>query len=527
MSRTTQRTASLSALRLIVAATGVLAWLWGMHKLLNQDEMFVLQTDSVHSLAEVLRIQLHYPISLDPIAYHALVHFCLRTFGAHAFALRLPSLLGYMLMQFCIFLFVRRAANATMSGEQAVYVANVAAVLPLGTATLFYAAEARPYGLLLGLYALAIFAWQSATRDAATRRWSLPVLAIAVALALNAHYFAILLLPVLYLAELVRTAERRRIDLPLLAALLLGTACIVFTLPFQKAARQFRTHYYNAGNVSGRAITQAYRSLFVDYTTASLRTQHYAAVLFVALAIVFLVALVMRWRTLALPRAEAVLLLTLCALPFFGFGLARFVTHSYEVRYVLGAIIGITILMGLLLAPWLAPRGASSRRQVWITGLICIVVLAAAWSNIRREQSKSEATMKSLQVPASVRAALLADPNHNLYIQQMGHYEVAQYYQPDAFLRAHTVLVYSGAREIFFDRHDTEALTAEHMTHFTSLPIVRYEDLTQDPRPHVWLLYDSGWDFTKGALSEDQAQLTPIAPWVEGTAAIVQFPKQP
>lgn len=521
-----QRTRTVTTALWIAILTGLLATEWGHHKLLNQDEMFVLQTDSVHSLAEVVRIQLHYPISLDPVFYHALVHFCVSLFGATAFALRLPSLLGYMLMQFCLFLFVRRAAAATMNDVQASYVANFAAIFPLATATLFYAAEARPYGLLLGLYALAIYAWQSATRDESTRRWALPVLTLAIALALNSHYFAILLLPVLYLAELVRTFERRRVDTPLLSALLLGTACVVFTLPFQKAAGEFRKHYYNAGRVSVRAVTQAYRSLFVDYTSASLRVQHYAAILFVLAAIAFLAALALRWRKLALPHAEAVLLITLSALPFFGFALARFVTHSYEVRYVLGAIIGITILLSLLLAPWLAPRTVYDlRRQRWIVGLGCILVLIATRANIDREQAKSDAMMKSLEVPSAVRAALAADPTHNLYIQQMGHYEVAQYYQSDPIIRAHTVLVYSAEREIFFAHHDTEALTAEHMTHFTSLPIVRYEDIARDPQPHTWLLYDSGWDFTKGALSEDQAQLTPIAPWFEGTATTVRFPK--
>ena len=65
----------------------------------------------------------------------------------------------------------------------------------------------------------------------------------------------------------------------------LGMAGIVFALPFQRAAAEFRQHYYNGGVVGIRAISQAYRSLFVDYTHTSLTTQRVAAILFVLCAL--------------------------------------------------------------------------------------------------------------------------------------------------------------------------------------------------------------------------------------------------
>ena len=575
-----------------LVSTALAIW-WSNNKLLNQDEMFSYQTDTVHSLGEVVRIQLHFPISLDPLVFHSLAHLSTRIFGPTAFAMRLPSMLGYALMLCCVFLFTERAALTRWSPPAARSIARIAATIPILTATFYYATEARPYGLLLGFYALSFLAWQAATRpsttlspqpephptenlssqrephpaenlssrpqspltenlsfrpesarsvDAAERpavpnhrepltrpRWALPTLALAIALALNTHYFAILLLPLLFLAEFVRTVDRRRVDLPLVAALLLGTAAIVCTLPFQTAVRTFRTHYYNAGAIGPRAVTQAFRSLFVDYTSASLRTQHFAAILFVVLALAFLIALALRWRTLDLPPAEATLLLATAALPVFGFLLGRFVTHSFEVRYVIGAIFAISILLALLLAPWIVPRPTDKPgTQRWLPYLVMMaLVLFVGPFRANSEKHKSAALLHSLEVPAAVRAALAADPTHNLYIQQMGHYEIAQFYQPDPVIRAHTVLVYSSDREIFFDRHDTEALTAEHMLHFTGLPIVSYDTLTHDPTPHTWLLYNSGWDFTPGALAEDQAHLTPIAPTFEGTATTVQFPPQP
>ncbi len=143
-----------AAIFLIV--TAVLSLVWSHHKLMSQDEFFVLQTDTAATVSQLIHIQRTTPISLDPLTYHLLAHASVRLFGANAFALRLPSFLGYLLMQVGLFVFVRRLA-----GDRA---AIFALAFPALTATLFYSAEARPYGLLLGLYALTLVAWQSAIR---------------------------------------------------------------------------------------------------------------------------------------------------------------------------------------------------------------------------------------------------------------------------------------------------------------------------------------------------------------------------
>ena len=140
-----------------VCVTAAVSLAWSHTKLLSQDEMYEFQTDSVPSLAELVHVQRTWPISLDPLLYHALSHGAMRVFGAGAFAQRLPALAGFLLMQVCLFFFVRNLA-----GERA---GAVAAAFPAVTATLFYAVEGRPYGLMLGLYALALWCWQVAERQ--------------------------------------------------------------------------------------------------------------------------------------------------------------------------------------------------------------------------------------------------------------------------------------------------------------------------------------------------------------------------
>ena len=498
---------------LIVLLTAAVAFTWSHVKLFSQDEMFVLQTDSVSSLRELVHIQRHYPISLDPLVFHVLAHACTKLFGPTALALRLPSIFGFLLMQVCLFFITR-----VIAGPRA---ALIAMAFPALTATLFYAPEARPYGLLLGLYALAFLAWQTATRRPEKRTGSLVVLAIAIALTLNSHYFGILILIPICLAEFTRTVSRRRLDLPMLLAILVGMAGIVFALPFQKAAGEFRKHYYNAGAISLRAITQAYRSLFVNYTTQPLAVQRLEAVLLVVFALLLIVLCVMRLRSpgFFMPRAELIFLLTLAALPLFGVGLAIFVTHSIEVRYVLSAIIAISIFFAIAIEPWLHHRLSSST----VTALLGFGILLAGVLRIHAEQVKSTRQLAALVLPPAIKARLLSSPDSHLYIQDMGNFEVASYYEPDPEIRKRITLLYSHEDELRYDRHDTASLTAEHMQRFTSLPSVPYAQLKAMPGEHLLVLYHSGWDWTDQTLAADASDVTTLGPAMDGDAVAVRF----
>lgn len=116
--------------------TAVVSLLWSHYKLVWWDEFLVLWTDNTSSIGQIVHIQRTYPISLDPLTYHAMAHAAIRVFGVGAFAIRLPSLLGFLLMQICLFLFVRRVA-----GERA---AVFALALPALTTTFITRWKAGP-----------------------------------------------------------------------------------------------------------------------------------------------------------------------------------------------------------------------------------------------------------------------------------------------------------------------------------------------------------------------------------------------
>ena len=507
-----------------VLLTATLALTWSHNKLMSQDEMYAFQTASVPTVAELVRVQRTWPISLDPLLYPLLAHAGMRAFGAGAFALRLPALLGFLLMQVCLFFFVRRLA-----GERA---GAVAAAFPALTATLYYSAEGRPYGLMLGLYALALLSWQVATREAGNRDqgtgsrrrgWALVGLAVAIAATINAHYFGILLLVPVCAAEGIRSLQRRRTDWPVMAAIYMGIAGFAATMPFLKAAGEFRNNYYNSGWVGLHDITRAYRSIFVDYTQMSMTTQHLWMVALVA----FAAALVWgcarqifgRGRETRIPAAEWVLMLVLAALPFCGYLLARLVTHSIEVRYVLGAAVAISAMLAVSISSWLR-RDAVFAAVMVVLG---VAIVGADTARIHAEQRKTAQRLASLVLSAEVKRALDANPDGRLYVQDMGAFEEDRIYEPDADVRARMTLVYSRDEELRWRRHDTMTLTAMHIGRFTGLPVVSYEALRARPGEHLFVLYHTSWDWTDQAFAEDDARVQPVGHAMGGDVATVRF----
>ncbi len=513
-----------------VCLTAVVSLAWSHNKLMTQDELYAFHTDSVGSVAELVQVQKTWPISLDPLLVHLLSHAGMKVFGVGAFALRLPAFVGFLLMQVCLFFFVRNLA-----GERA---GAVAAAFPALTATLYYSAEGRPYGLMLGLYALALWCWQicarkptSQNRDPSTgsgqvvghpesgRGWALVGLAAAIALTINAHYFGVLLLAPVCAAELFRTVARRRVDWPVVGAICVGMAGFVGTMPFLKAAAEFKKNYYNGGGVSLHDITRAYRSIFVDYTRMSLNVQHLAMGVLVVFAIALVWACVRAMRAREIPAAEWVLLGTLAALPFFGYLMARFVTHSIEVRYVLGAVVAIGAMVAVAMRDWL-------KRDAVFSGVVAGLLVALIGSGAARvigERRAAAETMADLVLPVDVQKALDTNGDGTFYIQDMGWFLTASEYEPDPAVRARLALVYSSAEELRWDKHDTMALTAMHLQHFTGLRTAPYEMVREMPGEHIFMLIHSGWNFTDEAFAADGARVRPVGRAMRGDVVGVRF----
>jgi 4-amino-4-deoxy-L-arabinose transferase-like glycosyltransferase len=512
---------SLLLLSLILLLTTTLSLLWSHARLLWKDEFLSFYSDGVATFKQVLLVQLHHPISLDPPTYHLLSHLCMDLIGRNAIALRLPALAGFLLFQLCLYFFVRRLA-----GNRA---AVIAAAVPLLTASFRYSTEGRPYGLLLGLYALSLLCWSVATQtgfqpatqvETRSRLPPLVGLTLSIALAITSHYFGVLILIPVSLGELARIFTRKRLDFGVLAALILGLASVALILPFQKALMAYRQHYYIAG-VNFHDISQGYRELFLRYTTWPLVLQKLAAALMVLLALALVYAGYQRFKRR--PASEHaytwVALAAMALLPLFGYLFGRFVTHTMEVRYVIAALIAFAATFAIVLEPRL-------RSTTFYYVTLALIFLAAidinTW-NIVKERRASDEILASFQLSPEASAALHQNPHELIYLQSLSDFYLDTYYDPDPTLRPRFSLIAGQDQEIHWLAHDTEFVTAENMHTFAPLSITTYADFRNQSHP-LLLVHPGSWQWIDKQLAAEHTPQTPIAPALRGQLVRVTNP---
>src|SRR3954469_13706322 len=120
---------------------------------LSNDELFTFYISQQRTLHDVWNALLTGAEQL-PIFFFVVVRMSTRLLGPTPTALRLPETLGFLAMNVCTFLFVRRRVSAAYG--------FVAFIFPAVTGAYYFAYEARPYGLVLGFCGLAMLCWQSA-----------------------------------------------------------------------------------------------------------------------------------------------------------------------------------------------------------------------------------------------------------------------------------------------------------------------------------------------------------------------------
>jgi hypothetical protein len=122
--------------------------------------------------------------------------------------LRIPGLIGICLMSICIFAFVYRRLPGAWA---------FLAMLFACETTIYYATDGRPYGLCLGLCALALVCWQEAG-DGRHRAIAIPILTLSLWFATAIHYYSLLLIVPLLAAEVVRWRHSGKFDASLTTA---------------------------------------------------------------------------------------------------------------------------------------------------------------------------------------------------------------------------------------------------------------------------------------------------------------------
>lgn len=309
-----------------------------------------------------------------PPTFHLLSRACGALPGTDLITLRLPEMIGFWVLCLCLFQFIARRCGALCG--------FVALLFPLVTYTYQYAYEARPYGAVLGFTGLALVGWQAAAGDesggaAAGRRRGAAALLLALSLAgaVCLHYYALFIAFPLALAEAARTHTRRRMNLPVWAALGAGTvAPLLLFLPLIRQSRSYAAAFWSPPewtqipNFYGALLMLAAPALAGALMIAAL----YAAEPEAAAAASAPPAPQQR-RVAGSLTAEIIAGAGFVVLPIGMIVVGQLVTHAFTYRYALPAVAGVSILIALG-----AGHVLPSRRAVVPATLAVLLVITFA-----------------------------------------------------------------------------------------------------------------------------------------------------
>jgi hypothetical protein len=314
------------------------------------------------------------------------------SFDPGTLGIRVPAIVGVWLLGVCLILWFSRYGLPIYG--------LVAALFALSTGVHDYAIEARPYGLVVGLAALALVCWQQAM----TGRWKLLCaigLAASLAGAMSSHYYAVLLFPPFFLAECAFVWQNRKVRWPVLAALTAGALPLLFWLPYIQAARTYSSTFW--AKASASSVPEYYGFILIP-----------ALVPLMAFVVVAGVRHLRRqadtFETFVPSLPEMVCVLSLSAMPVIAVALGRFITGAYTHRYVIFAAIGIVIFL-----MWLLVRafGARTMPALLSAGLLTMFILAREGRSMRSagQPFNRSADIRFLTEKVPAGEIAIADPH--------------------------------------------------------------------------------------------------------------------
>jgi hypothetical protein len=270
---------------------------------------------------------------------------------------RVPPMAGFWIMTLAIHEIVRRRSNATL--------ALSAAFIPLFTTAFRYAAEARPYGLMIGLAAAAWLAWCEAAAGR-RRMLYLPMLGVSLAAGLWNHYFAALAYVPIAVGESVRVLRDKRIDTTLWAVVIGSMLALLPLIRLIRVAALQAPTFWSRPSLDDIGAT--YTFLFGGFARSPLGG------IVAALAIA---AAVVSWRqretsrTKPLPPHELAAAIACLLIPVFGVVLALLLTGAYIPRYGMTTVIAVCVVVPLFI-------GRAERRMP-LAGPALLVAMVAAY----------------------------------------------------------------------------------------------------------------------------------------------------
>lgn len=340
-----------------------------------------------------------------PLPFYVLTHAALATGLRTEVAIRLPEIIAGWIAALAVFLYLARILDA-------IY-ALLGVLCLMTTAVWGYATEARGYELMVAGSAVAFLAWQAVGR----RRGAVVGLAAALMAAVASHYYAVLVVAPLAVAEAWRTWTRGEKRIAVWLAFAAALVPLGLSLTLVRAGRSYADTFW--GKPSFQGVGDSYLFLLSS----------------AALALAPVVALG-AWsaigptaqpvRRVPIRRDELVALLGLVALPVLGVLVGKLATGAFAARYMLPAAVGLAILAAIALYGLFQGRAAPALSAAFMLAA-CLLYVGMMWVSLDGQLGRRQSTLAGwiAQAGHADLPIVVAQPNAFLSLAQYAPAPVA------------------------------------------------------------------------------------------------------
>jgi hypothetical protein len=412
-------------------------------------------------------------------------------------AYRLPSIIAFSITLVCLYFFVKRRSGPWI----ALLCSSVILMTPLYN---LYADEARPYSMLVACVAFALICYQRVP----SVPWTIGLF-VSLFSAMCLHYYAILAVSLFVAAEAFFAWQKRRLRVPVWAALLFATVPLAIFRPLLLAIRaSWGAHF--VGRPQAIDALRSYGEFFrVDtpwgFALAGICA---AAVLSTFLRI---------WPQTdqrAEPDSdlmhEHLLVLALLAYPVIVFIFAKVMHGGAFPRYSLCAILGVCLGLRYVLA-WFQPRVAL------VGGAIVVLAFGT------QEFSFWRTSGPNFGAPSrdAIATLSLLDSLHRddlpVVIGDSGHFvEIEHYASPR--LRRRMVSLVDPDKAVFYLGTDTVEKNVLGLQRLTPLSVYPYADFVATHPSFLLFSQQSVFDWLPRGLTDEGDTLRVLA--IQGNTSI-------
>ncbi len=510
-----------SLLALILLLSGFFLISFAHAKAFWGDESLTFYTVHNRTLRGLLDFQASTPVVLEPPANDILLWIVSRIFGYSKMALRLPSTLFFLLIQWLVY-----RLGSALGGYA---VGFLAAVALLVTTFVTYGAEARPYALLTALTVAAVFLWYRARTIPASRTAPLILLTVVVALAVTTQFYGFMVvIPVLAAEMTFCWLHHERPSWPVILALTAGLLALAIDLPFIRAVKAYQPPSTHQFNTDSSQFLYTYSWGFMTLQTYP--WMHLTIPRFIGITLLIAIpgSFPSRcdWKNGAgdMPIRAALwaafLAMTLFPLP--ALLIARLITHTYAPRYAIQCVVGLVVLLAVVLVRLVGRLPFSVAVVVTILGYA--VIVRQSLRHLELQNGYTRQVEARYQISPPVRAFLANHPQSPIYLT-IDECLLYPFFGDQAF-DARVRCLYSIPREEQYNHSVMNSLTAKVMGQDTDMPLRTVSYATMRGEGEALLAFNrKPWlDWIPDSVAADGGKTDALGEGFGGDVLLIQYP---